>query len=114
MGGTNQSFQCKDSYQNILADQGCKEDVESCQVGTICLPTSCASLLREYYKKIENRNKVECSNESIREEMDNTNPFSNREFLPSNHLGMTVWITKLEMEDEPTPLESLHLCFNSF
>ena len=46
--------------------------------------------------------------------MDDTNLFSNPEVLPSNYLGMTVWIKKPEMEDDPAPLKSLPLCFESF
>ena len=46
--------------------------------------------------------------------MDNANPFSNLEVLPLRHLGVTARITEREMEDEPTPFESLPLCFESF
>lgn len=107
----NQSFQCKDSYQNILAEQGCKEeDAESCQVSTICLPTSCASLLTEHYKQIANRNKVECPKESIRDNIDNANHFAYPEVFPLIHLE----ITKSKVEKEPNLLGSLPLCFNSF
>ena len=71
-----------------------EEDVESCQVSTRYLPISCASILREHYKKIANGNKVECSKESVREEMDNANPFSNSEVLPLRHLGVATGITE--------------------
>ena len=75
------------------AELYCKEeDVESCQVSTQYIHTSCASLLRENYKQVANKKREECSKESI------------------SHLE----ITKYEMEEESKPLGSLPLCFNSF
>ena len=89
----------------------CKEeDVESCQVSTVCLPTSCVSLLREHYKQIANRNGEHCSEESIKGKIDDTNPFADPEVFPLSHLETT----QSEIENKSTPLGSLPLCFGSF
>ena len=71
-------------------EKDCKEEnEEGCQVGTSYFPTSCASLLRENCRKVANGNKEECSKESIREEMNDTNPFSNPKVIPLSHLEIT-------------------------
>ena len=87
-----QSLQDKKNKQNMHDEKDCKEESEEgCQVGTSYFPTSCASLLREHYEQVANKNREECSKESI------------------NHLE----ITKSEMEEESKPLGSLPLCFKS-
>ena len=61
-----QSVQDKNNKKNMHDEQDCKEEnEEGFQVGTSYFPTSCASLLRDHYKQVVNRNKEECSNESI-------------------------------------------------
>ena len=106
-----QSLQGKSNNQNMHVELYCKEeDVESCQVSTVCLPTSCVSLLRENYKQISNRNRENCSEESIKGKIDDTNPFADPEVFPLSHLETT----QSEIENESTPLGSLPLCFDSF
>ena len=61
-----QSLQENNNKNNMHDEQDFKEESEEgCQVGTSYFPTSCASLLREHYKQVVNRNIEECSNESI-------------------------------------------------
>ena len=61
-----QSLQDKSNKQNVPNEKDCKEEnVEDGQVGTSYFPTSCASLLREHYEQVANKNIEECSKESI-------------------------------------------------
>jgi hypothetical protein len=112
-----QLSQCKDDNQTLHTKQDCKEEnAESFQVSAKCLPLCFASLLRENCKQIVNRKDEECSNESVEENMDDTEPFLDPEVRSLSHLECQISdeITESETDDELIQFDSLPLCFNSF
>ena len=79
--------------QDLDDEQDFKENNEEyCQEGIDCLPIPCVLLLKELYEQAANINKEQYFEETV------------------SHLELT----KSEIGEETTQLESLPLCYNSF